>query len=239
MAASTHGPPTAWDGAARIRPGSPDWGHVAASLLGHPSCPETGALRSSPRDGVPPGDAVYHGWWKPNGQAAVIVEDQPSLYRPLPHFIRHSPAGMAWGFDGNGPRDLARSLLADTLGNCVFCTACTGPVSGPNNTRPPWSGSDYAAISATGQPVICSNHCDAGLLPLPYLRFTDQIVAHLPPEIAWSLRRSDILHWLTNPPLQPHEPSGPASPEPAPQCETRARSQHPHPVRARSREQGP
>ena len=32
------------------------------------------------------------------------------------HIVRHSPTGMAWGYGGSGPADLALSLLTEVIG---------------------------------------------------------------------------------------------------------------------------
>lgn len=37
----------------------------------------------------------------------------------LPHISYHSPSGMAWGYMGSGPSDLARSILFDYAGQAV------------------------------------------------------------------------------------------------------------------------
>jgi hypothetical protein len=34
---------------------------------------------------------------------------------PLPHHVCHSPSGFEWGYDGNGPSELARCILIDYL----------------------------------------------------------------------------------------------------------------------------
>jgi len=35
---------------------------------------------------------------------------------PLPHHVKHSPDGFAWGYNGAGPNELARCLLIDATG---------------------------------------------------------------------------------------------------------------------------
>lgn len=45
---------------------------------------------------------------------AVFVETAGAR-RPLAHRVRHSPGGFAWGYEGSGPADLARSILWDAL----------------------------------------------------------------------------------------------------------------------------
>jgi hypothetical protein len=218
--------PAAHEGANDVRVDAPDWGRVAASLLADLSCIESNALRGDPHNGTSPGDAVYHGWVRPDGQAAIVVEDRPGLYRPLPQLIRHSPAGMAWGYSGNGPRDLARSLLADALGTCALCPVCTEVATRLKHTGPKGGGGSNQANATTTRPyAACSNHCDAGVLLLPHLAFTEQVVARLPQNITWSLLRVDILRWLAGPRQPaPHqaEAYGLASTEPA-QCRARRR----------------
>lgn len=59
----------------------------------------------------------------PLGYGECTVEVLPSkpgviaIGYPLPHLVRHSPAGFEWGYGGSGPADLARSLLAHHLNN--------------------------------------------------------------------------------------------------------------------------
>lgn len=61
---------------------------------------------------------TYVGFRDQTGHAHVAVDHSGEL-RPLGHFVRHSPAGMDWGYVGSGPADLARSLLAHFLGSGV------------------------------------------------------------------------------------------------------------------------
>lgn len=51
-----------------------------------------------------------------SGHEAVFVQPDEGDPYPLPHKVRHSPTGFAWGYGGSGPADLARSILADHLG---------------------------------------------------------------------------------------------------------------------------
>ncbi len=58
---------------------------------------------------------LYRG--EPTGEVRVVyLSDRPRGSRPLRHIVLHSPAGMAWGYEGSGPADLARSILCDVLG---------------------------------------------------------------------------------------------------------------------------
>ena len=221
MDALNHLHPTASDRADDVRADPPDWGRIAASLLAEPVGAGSGSRRDDPPGAPSPADAIYHGWWRPDGQAATIVEDRPGVFRPLPHLSCHSPAGMAWGYIGNGPRDLARSLLADALGGYSVCSICTEAATRPDHTGQAQNGdSSNQAIPITRPHTACPNRCDSGVLPLPYLPFTEQIVVGLPLNTAWSLPRIDILRWLAGPrhlappPIEPYggTPTGPAQP---------------------------
>jgi hypothetical protein len=143
-----------------------------------------------------PHEAVYHGWPRADGPVAVIVESPIGNYRPLPHLIRHSPAGFNCGYDGNGPRDLALSLLADALGDLI--PGCTGPAIRPGDTQAPCPSNAPAIPVMDPATPEDAHHCDATLAPLPYLHFAIQIVAHLPQEKTWSLCRRDILRWVAD-----------------------------------------
>ena len=62
---------------------------------------------------------VYRGYTDqaqagPEAVILVYAEDRPAY--KLRHMIVHSPSGMAWGYGGSGPADLALSILADHLG---------------------------------------------------------------------------------------------------------------------------
>jgi hypothetical protein len=48
-------------------------------------------------------------------ESVVEVTDERGT-RPLYHAVEHSPTGLAWGYAGSGPTDMARSLLLDRLG---------------------------------------------------------------------------------------------------------------------------
>lgn len=57
---------------------------------------------------------VYRGLIVEGLQLVEVVVN--GVERPLIHQAHHSPTGMAWGYQGSGPADLARSILADLLG---------------------------------------------------------------------------------------------------------------------------
>lgn len=57
----------------------------------------------------------YVGRRRPDGLAEVIIREN-GKERRLPHVILHSPTGFEWGYGGQGPADLALSILVDHLG---------------------------------------------------------------------------------------------------------------------------
>jgi hypothetical protein len=67
----------------------------------------------------------------PSSPALVLVEDADSgaYIGALEHRPRYSVTGFNWGYDGAGPRDLARALLATTLGDEAACARCGGPAT--------------------------------------------------------------------------------------------------------------
>ncbi len=62
---------------------------------------------------------VYRGYTdqaQAGPEAAILVYDEDRPAYKLRQMIVHSPSGMAWGYGGSGPADLALSILADHLG---------------------------------------------------------------------------------------------------------------------------
>ena len=58
---------------------------------------------------------AYTGQRAPDGAVHVRVEGDGAV-RPLAHAIPHEASRFDYGYDGSGPADLARSILADYLG---------------------------------------------------------------------------------------------------------------------------
>jgi hypothetical protein len=71
-------------------------------------------------NGAEPSPAQTAGWKR------RLVDDlrRGESGRPLPHLVVHSPAGFGWGYAGNGPADLAHSILhrelAETVPRAVY-----------------------------------------------------------------------------------------------------------------------
>lgn len=70
--------------------------------------PETGVAYTVTVDRI----VTYRGY----RGGLVVVQDKEGAESPLPHLVRHSPTGFAWGYGGSGPADLARSMLAHATG---------------------------------------------------------------------------------------------------------------------------
>jgi hypothetical protein len=66
--------------------------------------------------GPAPPDRIYVGLRGPGG-SRIEVRDPGQPPRPLLHLVRHSPTGFEWGYEGSGPADTARSVLADVSGD--------------------------------------------------------------------------------------------------------------------------
>lgn len=56
---------------------------------------------------------TYVGTETGDGQMGLWFEADDGVRREVPHVVKHSPAGLAWGYEGSGPSDTALSLLAD------------------------------------------------------------------------------------------------------------------------------
>lgn len=52
----------------------------------------------------------------PFSVSCTVIPEEGSPY-PLPHLVHHSPDGYEYGYEGSGPSELARSIVADLLGN--------------------------------------------------------------------------------------------------------------------------
>lgn len=46
----------------------------------------------------------------------TVIPETGSPY-PLPHLVHHSPDGYEYGYEGSGPSELARCIVADLSGN--------------------------------------------------------------------------------------------------------------------------
>jgi uncharacterized protein DUF6166 len=148
---------------------------------------------------------VYRGIRGPAGSAVIVIEDLAGRrLGHLPHIVRHSPAGLNWGYGGSGPADAARSLLLDALGEQGICTGCGGTgrvvydpadVDEPQTTAYDQSRSPEAYADDGFEVTSCwQTDCDGGHRQVPYQAFKWDNVAGW--EDDWTIRRSQILTWL-------------------------------------------
>ena len=129
-------------------------------------------MTSAPRTLAP---VRYHG--TPPNRVHVITA---GVAIPLRHYVRHSPTGFGWGYNGSGPADLARSLLWDALGaephpalyqqlkrDLVACWDSDSEWNVDRDALREWvlvavqnPTDDVIAVLATGAPVIGPHSAD-------------------------------------------------------------------------------
>jgi len=108
----------------------------------------------------------------PNGPV-LVYEDDHAPYR-LRHMIVHSPSGMARGFSGSGPADLALSILADYLGEAAQV---------PAHER-----YDHAIAEEIQQTRAWARHQE----------FKRQFIAPLDQGAGWTLTDAEVRDWLAS-----------------------------------------
>lgn len=62
-------------------------------------------------------EAAYVGEVDPDGDAQLWFFNGAGVRQPVDHVARHSRAGLAWGYAGNGPADAALSILTVATGD--------------------------------------------------------------------------------------------------------------------------
>ncbi len=55
---------------------------------------------------------TYIGQDNGRGQMGIWYQFDNGVRQEVPHVVKHSPGGLAWGYEGNGPSDTALSILA-------------------------------------------------------------------------------------------------------------------------------
>jgi hypothetical protein len=129
-------------------------------------------------------------YYQGRGHRVICVDPVAEIHSPLPHRVRHSPGGLAWGNPGPGAADLALSLIVHALGTLAVCPACGG--SGEFwDADDDWDDDDEPRGAVWLE--VCG--CDGGLRPLPYQEFKTQVVARWP-AAGWTITRAEILRWL-------------------------------------------
>ena len=140
-------------------------------------------------------DITYHGALvgiPGHPQVALIASDGEYL-GVLPHVVVDSPAGLAWGYRGDGARGLARSLLLHALGRAGKCQTCRG------TREVHWSADGVVPrMSEHGDDWGDCIDCDRnGDQPLPYRSFLERYPVRWPQGEEWQLSRSEILAWAS------------------------------------------
>lgn len=132
------------------------------------------------------------------GQFLVLIQSNDSITGVLPHFVRHSPGGFAWGYTGSGPADLARCVLIDVLGGARTCDRCT-----PHETirwQSTLSVTPAAADDVVSIPIEQCASCEQTVPVLAeanYQRFKEEVVA-VPDDcdVFWSVSQERVRDWL-------------------------------------------
>lgn len=147
---------------------------------------------------------VYHGYRaRTTASTCVVALETPAgdVLGMLRHVVRHSPAGLNWGYGGSGAADCARSLLIDALGHDnVACPTCRGAgrlVVKPGHEHeeePPQEPFDAGRAGHDPAAAYHCYYCDGGFLPVPYQDFKWAHVAKFGAE--WRMHRGAILDWL-------------------------------------------
>lgn len=119
---------------------------------------------------------IYHGY---ADSESVVVEDlSDGALNNLTHYVRHSPDGFLWGYEGSGPAELARCLLIDALGSAAWeegeVNRAGESLNGPFTV--------YGDIS--------------NLVEQLYQSYKSQVIARLDRGTDWTLSQNSILTWV-------------------------------------------
>lgn len=108
---------------------------------------------------------TYFGHAPTEERASVVFVRDVRGPKPLVHHIRHSPTGFNWGEGGEGPADLARSILFDSFG-IYECPA---------------------------SPEECQ--CESLWVEPTYQAFKSDVVSKLEAGEDWKLLQQDVTDW--------------------------------------------
>lgn len=164
-------------------------------------------------------EAWYHGTGSGAGPRLILVEDAAGRETGVvAHVVRHSPAGLSWGYAGSGPAGTARSLLLAALGDAAKCPACNGtgqvvydhgdgeePPARPYDLAVP--PGEYEAAGLVVSPCW-QRDCDEGYVRVPYQAFKSGFVAGWGRE--FRISRAEILAWLA-PRMADRDPGSPVA----------------------------
>lgn len=119
-------------------------------------------------------------------EGSVMVRDGDASLN-LPHVIKHSPTGFAWGYGGSGPAETARCILIHFFGEEVRCRNCDGSGRVRN------FGDEVEAY--------CPDCAGEGYrLPVNYQDFKFNVIAKLPQNEPWRLTGLQIVEWMRTTP---------------------------------------
>lgn len=144
-------------------------------------------------------DVTFRGYRTPDGIEPAIItvtSADGTEIGTVVHARKHSPTGMAWGYEGSGAADCARSLLLAAVADCLTCPECAG-------TRAVFYGGGYDAESirpSTPQDdkdnLMACHACEDGTAigPGVYQKFKRDIVAAWQDD-TWTINRKTIMDW--------------------------------------------
>lgn len=134
------------------------------------------------------------------GEGSVFVEDRRGETKLLPHIVKHSPTGFAWGYGGSGPAELARCILIHFYGDQARCPECQGQARICSECdQPPDPNQSEPRCPATGAEHVYGScyQCDGGYrLPIRYQDFKSQAIAGLDQREPWQLRGTKLAEWI-------------------------------------------
>ena len=144
-------------------------------------------------------ERVYRGLWARDGGLVTIEDADGTITGVLAHVVRHSRSGLAWGYSGSGPADLARSLIIDALEHEARCSTCAG--TGIWDAALGLSvDADELTEEAHEEFVGTCPDCDDGWSPLVgriYQRLKIAVISTLPPEGDWCMSRAEVVAFVS------------------------------------------
>jgi Family of unknown function (DUF6166) len=127
---------------------------------------------------------VYTGVKQPDGTGVVLVDGAP-LYH-----VQHRSDRFDWGYIGDGPADLALSILADHFGERPTADELQHPPPGDVSIGP------FSAEQPTADPL---QHARLKCWQL-HRAFKRDVIAGFPrePGVTWELTSEEIDAWLAD-----------------------------------------
>lgn len=161
---------------------------TAPAASDDPAIPPSGSLSSEP--------LVIRGY--PDEPPLVLVENAAG--EPLgllPHHVKHSAAGFAWGTVSTGATELARCILLAVLGAEARCGTCDGIgliATTDNNITLPYR-SHLSGIRTIHHCLACDDGCVLSNVLIH--RFKQDVVLRWPPDRPWHTTSDAVHSWVT------------------------------------------